>query len=717
VGGCAIVSGLVPLHRCYEWGVQTCRGILQALRHVADVGLVFVVGTWVFGWGNTQLYLEHPDAVYWALANQESLTNGWWLPQVSRSFAQGLGVWSDLHALLFDVPSAGSVLWTDTFSEAIFGGMLAASAYAGVRYLSASFDLGRTVSSLAGLLFTFAIILPSPFMWSRLPLYMRSMPWLLALVSIAIGGAVRALRAADPSKDGYRLRTWSWSISLGALAVMVSSAGLWTPVPLLIPTLSLIIIYAVDPNMKVVRRGLAAPTALFAVAVAPLCTSALSLYRQSAAGSGVSVGSVVLNRTGGSVEPFLFGDLARTASSYRLLVLSVWSVALVWAFVAERAPRGVAAGALAGLVSSVVYGTVYDHLTTRGIEFGPSPSYVVLGAFPLLTVLVAWAIHSTFTIATGLLGNRRLFAWSTIRGPRLLFGLLLLWAAVWTIDNRGLRAERRNLPPLGSEELSGIADGLSIRDAPEFRGRLVLVAPADERRFEGSVVKLPGAIHEQTRHASVGAGIPYLGTYSHMTSESFVAFMSRFFAEDARFVRNWTMATTLDPRIAALTGVSTVLSDRELPQLGDSATQESDLELFGERWSHYKLRDVNFGQYSPTRVVLAPDRKSAFDWLDRPSFDPRGEVILEAAIDSPLVAASGVRLSIERDEIVISARSSGTSLLVLPFEYSACARTQDTDSVRLVRANGIFLGVLFSGELDSRIAFHTSLLRSGCVTK
>jgi hypothetical protein len=55
----------------------------------------------------------------------------------------------------------------------------------------------------------------------------------------------------------------------------------------------------------------------------------------------------------------------------------------------------------------------------------------------------------------------------------------------------------------------------------------------------------------------------------------------------------------------------------------------------------------------------------------------------------------------------------GTSLAILPQQFTHCLRASD-ERVRLVRANLMMTGVIFSGELDTDILFDYGIFSPRC---
>jgi hypothetical protein len=63
-----------------------------------------------------------------------------------------------------------------------------------------------------------------------------------------------------------------------------------------------------------------------------------------------------------------------------------------------------------------------------------------------------------------------------------------------------------------------------------------------------------------------------------------------------------------------------------------------------------------------------------------------------------------VKLSVMRGGLHLSGHSDGTSLVVLPQQFSNCLRAYD-ERARLMRTDLILTGVIFSGSIDTDISF------------
>jgi hypothetical protein len=130
-------------------------------------------------------------------------------------------------------------------------------------------------------------------------------------------------------------------------------------------------------------------------------------------------------------------------------------------------------------------------------------------------------------------------------------------------------------------------------------------------------------------------------------------------------------------------------------------------------WFVYELPNPNVGNYSPTEVVTAKSGAEIIAALEAPHFDFAKQVVLSTTIDEPLVPAKDMRLSLIRGGLHVSGSSDGTSLVVLPQQFSNCLRARDS-RVRLMRADLLMTGVIFSGNVDTDIMLDYGIFSPGC---
>jgi hypothetical protein len=79
----------------------------------------------------------------------------------------------------------------------------------------------------------------------------------------------------------------------------------------------------------------------------------------------------------------------------------------------------------------------------------------------------------------------------------------------------------------------------------------------------------------------------------------------------------------------------------------------------------------------------------------------------------PLVPAHEMRLTVIRGGLHVAGRSDGTSLVVLPQQFSHCLKPRDS-SVRLIRADFLLTGMIFSRSVDTDIGFDYGIFSPAC---
>jgi hypothetical protein len=130
-------------------------------------------------------------------------------------------------------------------------------------------------------------------------------------------------------------------------------------------------------------------------------------------------------------------------------------------------------------------------------------------------------------------------------------------------------------------------------------------------------------------------------------------------------------------------------------------------------WYVYEYPRPNVGDYSPTEIVTAQTAAEVSTKISAPDFNFTRQAVLFTPVAESLVPARDMRLSRIRGGLHVSGKSSGTSLVVLPQQFSHCLLPRDS-RVRFVRANLLMAGMIFSGELDTDIVFDYGIFSPGC---
>lgn len=179
-----------------------------------------------------------------------------------------------------------------------------------------------------------------------------------------------------------------------------------------------------------------------------------------------------------------------------------------------------------------------------------------------------------------------------------------------------------------------------------------------------------------------------------------------------RHLRSSMVMTRVDEPIMRLWGVRYLITDFDAGG-GKLLIELSTKDLGTLRLT--ELSDANLGDYSPTEPRQAEDFRSGLQIMHEPGFDGRREVVTDAAVEGPLVAATGARLVYERNGFHLTAQSAGRSVLVLPVQYSHCWTASGPGDPSLFRADLMQLGVRFVGTLDARLDFRLGpILASRC---
>jgi hypothetical protein len=206
--------------------------------------------------------------------------------------------------------------------------------------------------------------------------------------------------------------------------------------------------------------------------------------------------------------------------------------------------------------------------------------------------------------------------------------------------------------------------------------------------------------------------VPVLNEFGHFSTPLTFAFCRIFFGKEGdAFDRATIVFTRFDLRIARLAGVRMVATDAPTVPGGtlvyEAKAGSTDLRLF-------RLEDVNLGQYSPTHPRYVRSAADAIAAIKAAEFDPKLDVVIETEIAGHLVPASSALVTVDRGPAVtVRAASSGSSLLVLPFEYSHCLELEVRGGrAQLLPVNLQQLGLLFDKEVEARITYRFGLFHN-----
>jgi len=129
-------------------------------------------------------------------------------------------------------------------------------------------------------------------------------------------------------------------------------------------------------------------------------------------------------------------------------------------------------------------------------------------------------------------------------------------------------------------------------------------------------------------------------------------------------------------------------------------------------WRAYELPDPNLGNYSPTQVTIADSAPAILAQLGDANFDFRRNVVLTEGLEA-LTPARDLKLTIVRGGVRLSGASDGTSLVLLPQQFSHCLAASDP-RVRIVRADLAWAALVFSGKVDTTVTLAYGLFSPRC---
>ena len=265
--------------------------------------------------------------------------------------------------------------------------------------------------------------------------------------------------------------------------------------------------------------------------------------------------------------------------------------------------------------------------------------------------------------------------------------------------------------------------GFSLQQ--EFRGRVWNSIQVEKTSRENPSFSAPANLINMAYQLAVRHGndltysglrafqIPSLFEYNRMQSPAVALFENYFLSGPTAQERiDYRTPNVTNIPILKMMGVSKIISDRKLDTADLVLMHEEDLGEFGEAYL-YQVKNPNLGHYAPKKVIL---KKTFLEILQSVE---AGKNSLEeiAFVDTPQTMApmnvpDKVVITRIQDGLHVSSSSRGASLLLLPFEYSHVYQlrtTQLSGPARLLRLNGLFLGIYFQGKLDADIIFQYTL--------
>jgi hypothetical protein len=238
-------------------------------------------------------------------------------------------------------------------------------------------------------------------------------------------------------------------------------------------------------------------------------------------------------------------------------------------------------------------------------------------------------------------------------------------------------------PPYNATTAAAMAT-LSARLAAETGNDLTLAAPMED-------------------------DIPATHEYNRMSTPLSAVFHNVLLVNPSDADRiDYRVITRFDPRLLGLIGARYVLSRTAPTDPLVRVALQQPLVARPEA-NLYEILGPNNGQYSPTGLRVADDVGEALRVLAGADFDPRHAAVVQSPLPAhPLVPAAEVTIRRKRNGLQVSARSSGWSFIVLPFEFSRCYAVTPRAGTMLpsvVRTDIILTGVFFDHDAEFDLDF------------
>lgn len=370
----------------------------------------------------------------------------------------------------------------------------------------------------------------------------------------------------------------------------------------------------------------------------------------------------------------------------------------------HRVLRVFAITLLTYLISRLVFGVlviVFDFWR------GPSPLYFEFFAIPLYCLFAA-VLCGKVMRWTGL--SRRFQATKPVHAKAGIVCAVCLAVTAVIGSAQDIAPGFSNAPKLTA--VAGfLQENIGLRAGEAFRGRAATMTGRglprnaswldlasddfDLATKTGGEVRLFGLHHHD---------IPTLMQYGPTITPAMYAFVTRLLTEPGDTQQRSAMVLRrIDPPVLALLGVKYVVTDRLFD--GDARLRLTMPVDAGRQLHVYEIVGVNLGTYSPTTSAVLADATSTLQRIAQPDFDGRREVVVAAALPSDLVPARAAHLVFEGATLRVRAESDGTSLLVLPLEFSRCLQIEKLRGrvPTLRRVNLVQTGFLFQGSVDVRL--------------
>ena len=356
-------------------------------------------------------------------------------------------------------------------------------------------------------------------------------------------------------------------------------------------------------------------------------------------------------------------------------------------------------------------------LLSDGRWWLPLPVYVEHALLPLFATA---AVAGYSSVAQGTFLSGAIVRWAVIPTASTIVVAVALASFVLAVASRVAVLTKTPLsdafyqPGPNEPEFSQfITEKIGLAADPHFRGSIALWAYGIDDAF--------------TMEKLVIRAVPWADEYSQLVSPQAVYFNHELFkrdvAADLNFFWPWVGEAG---SYELLFRTFQVLGLRHIAGYGPFPEAEAakfPSTAFPRRpttgkpgiWHVYEFPRPNVGNYSPTEIVTANSGADMLEIMRHPDFDFTRKAVVGSPAPSSgsLVTARETKLTVIRGGLHVTGHSEGTSLVVLPQQFSHCLKPRDPN-VRLIRADFLLTGMIFSGDVDTDILFDYGIFSPAC---
>lgn len=210
--------------------------------------------------------------------------------------------------------------------------------------------------------------------------------------------------------------------------------------------------------------------------------------------------------------------------------------------------------------------------------------------------------------------------------------------------------------------------------------------------------------------------IPTLSEYGQGLSRPLMFYILKFLTSPGDMIESH-FAFPHRPNIDILQalGVRFVIIDTPLSSEGVTLRREmqsgKNATLF-----LYELSTPNLGNYSPTHLLILNDVDEFYRKIRANPKRLKTDAFVEAPFQTNLTPAYDAKMVYQKNGVHITAKSNGTSALLLPLQFSHCYRLNESSisNVKIMRANLIHTLIIFKKNLNTDLIWEFRWGKSKC---